>query len=927
MRLPLRPIWTLGGLVCLLALGFGSISSLYAQQVGRIVGKVIDAESGHPLVGAVVEVVGTSLQTTSGIEGRYTLTQVPAGANSLRVRMIGYLSKTVTGVEVPAGNSVAQDLALPARVVEIEELTVVAGTERGTVARALEEQRSATNIVSAVTAEEIQKSPDGDAGQAVQRVSGVTVQDGKFVFVRGLGERYTTTLLNGARLPSPEPERRVVPLDLFPSGLLEGITTSKTFTPEQGGDFSGAQVNLKTREFPLGRVINMSISGGFNDAAAGNGVVKAPKVGTEWLGFGGSERSIPAAADAAGNLTGLPQNEINAIIGSFRNKWTPYVTNGYGNSSFSASMGGETPVLGRNLGYVASFSYSFAQEVRRDEERAIAAPLPTAGTFERQNFYRGSTGRATVLWGGLLNLSTHLGAATRVDFNNTYTRSADNEANRLAGFNEGFNENFELTRLTFTERSVRSHQLAAQHVIGQRHSLDARVTLSQVKRDEPDRTDRVFLADVDPATGRSTPLAWYGSSRSATKNFSFVNEDGLDGGLNYRLYLGDVARQRSVKAGIYARTTDRDADSKAFDILNANLTAEERAAPAEVIFDGTYAEQGRLFLFVNANGGHYTAAENLVAGYLQAELPITSRLQLLGGARVESSRIDVESETIDRGLVNSRLDNTDILPALSLTYQLSGDHVLRLSATRTLSRPEYRELSPITYFEVLGGQRVFGNENLKRALIQNVDARWEWYPRPGEAVSVAVFAKRFDDPIERVLVQTSDGNSPDATFVNADRANNYGVEFELRKGLGLLGTTFQYFSVFGNLTLIHSEITPGSGGISSLTNAHRPMVGQADYVANAGLSFNPANGLNASLLYNVVGKRIFEAGILPLPDTYEKARHLVDLSVQFPLFASTRIKLDAKNLLDSPFQMQQGSITRLRYFSGRVYSVGFSWTM
>ena len=235
------------GVVLLLCLV--SAAELSAQGRGRIVGRVVDGQQGAPIAGATVELDGTDRRTVSALDGRYLFESVPAGPVSMRAQMIGFSPKVVTGVLVPAGGTIAQDIALTASAVQLAEISVNAEAERGTVNRALDEQRNATNIVSSVSAEQIAKSPDNDAGQAVQRVSGVTVQDGKYVFVRGLGERYTTTSLNGARLPSPEPERKVVPLDLFPSELLKGITTSKTFTPDQPGDFSGAAVNVTTRSF------------------------------------------------------------------------------------------------------------------------------------------------------------------------------------------------------------------------------------------------------------------------------------------------------------------------------------------------------------------------------------------------------------------------------------------------------------------------------------------------------------------------------------------------------------------------------------------------------------------------------------------------------------------------------------------------------
>ncbi|HXV91184.1 MAG TPA: carboxypeptidase regulatory-like domain-containing protein, partial [Gemmatimonadales bacterium] len=217
------------------------------SATGRIVGRVIDAASGEPIPGARVVITAASIAGRTDMNGRYTLLNVPTGTHTVTVRSIGYAEKSVTGVAVTEGAVVPLDISLTVTAVEVAGIEVTAEVERGSVSRALEEQRAASNIVSSLSQEQIQRSPDSDAGQAVQRVSGVTVQDGRYVFVRGLGERYTTTSLNNTRIPSPEPERKVVPLDLFPAGLLQSITTSKTFTPDQPGDFTGAQVDLRTR--------------------------------------------------------------------------------------------------------------------------------------------------------------------------------------------------------------------------------------------------------------------------------------------------------------------------------------------------------------------------------------------------------------------------------------------------------------------------------------------------------------------------------------------------------------------------------------------------------------------------------------------------------------------------------------------------------
>lgn len=915
---------TARGSLAALLLSLGILSPVAAQGQGRIIGRVVDDAQGAPIAGAQVELIDTAIRAVSALDGRYTLQGVPAGPVSVRVRMIGFAPKVVTGIVVTSGETVAQNISMTAEAVQLAEISVSAESERGTVNRALEEQRNAPNIVNAITAEQIEKSPDSDAGQAVQRVSGVTVQDGKYVFVRGLGERYTTTSLDGARIPSPEPERRVVPLDLFPSNLLEGITTSKTFTPEQPGDFSGAQVNLKTREFPLRRLVSFSASAGFNDAATGKDVVRAPTVGREWLGFGGSSRALPAGVRQAGSLAGLTQEQQNALIGSFRNVWSPNAGSGSANGSFGLSVGGEDPVFGQPIGYIGSFSYAYGQEVRRDETEGLAALGGVPGTTVPFNAYHGSSARNSVLWGGLLNLSSRIGSTSRIAFNNTYTRSADNEASELLGFNEEFSSTFDFTRLTYTERAVRSNQLSGEHLLSQRSLVSWAVTSAGVSRNEPDRSDLGYLAEVDPATGALTPTEWFGQARFATRTFSTLDEHSWDFGGNYRLSLGALEHPVTVKAGAAYRTVHRDADSRAYDIVNRTLTDADRRTAPEAIFTASNASASSFLLNANANAGLYTASDRVTAGYAQVEWPLTPRLQLIGGARVEGWRLDVDTRTVQGTVISATPRTTDVLPSLALNYRLTDDQNLRFAASQTLSRPEYRELSPVPYFEQVGLLTTFGNPGLRRALIQNYDARWEWFPGAGEVVSVGLFAKRFTNPIEKVIILSAGAAA--LSYVNADRANNYGAELEFRKGLGLLSPVLVPFTLFANATLMTSDITPGNAGISALTNANRPMVGQSEYVVNTGLGWTNASGRwNATVLYNVAGRRIAEAGVSGLPDAYEEARHLVDASLQFPVLSQMSVKLDGKNLLDSPFRLTQGEVRRHAYHLGRVFALGLTW--
>lgn len=917
-----RPILR-AGLPLALGIALSSLAApLAAQEAapagnGRIVGRVVDAAQGAPIAGASVEVIGTAVRAVSAIDGRYLLHNVPAGSVNLSVRMIGYQPKQVQGLTVPPGGSVEQNVALSQATVQVEEIAVTAEAERGSVAAAIEEQRNADNIVSAITSEQIQKSPDGDAGQAVQRVTGVTVQDGKYVFVRGLGERYTTTTLNGARVPSPEPERRVVPLDLFPSSLLESITASKTFTADQPGDFSGAQVNLKTKEFPTRRVITISASAGWNSSATGKDVIKAPTVGGEWFGISKSDRDLAPAIRDAGNLQGLGQPEVNQLLGDFRNAWSSNAGNGAPLGSFGISVGGEDPAFGLPLGYIASFTYSYKQEARAEESRALAQ-ASAAGVIPLNESF-GSTARSSVLWGLMGNLSTRIGSNTRLSFNNSYSRGADNEATELEGFNEEFNNPLNVGRLSYIERSVRSNQLAGEHMLGQNnHYVDWRVTSSGIVRSEPDRSDIAYFRQPNGS------LLWAGIQRGSTRTFSDLGEEQWELAGNYRLYLGAGEKAWSVKFGGMYRWAKRIADSRSYDITNRTLSEAQRTNAMETVFSQANIDAGSFFLVPNANGGRYGALDRLFAGYAQLEVPFTTGIRAIAGLRIEKDTLAVNSITPDGADTTGGFDNTDFLPALSVNFQLSADHALRLSVSQTLSRPEYRELSPTSFFDPIGGLTTFGNPELERALIQNADLRWEWYPRAGETISVALFAKRFKNPIEKVIVATTGAQA--LSYVNAEKADNYGVEVEARKRLDFIAPGLLPFTVFANVTLMESDITPGNDDIAALTSADRRMVGQAPYVVNSGLTWTPGDGrLAATVLYNVVGKRITEAGAQPLPDTYELERHLLDASLRVPATEQLSLRFDARNILDTPVRLRQGDVIRLRYKTGRELSMGAQW--
>ena len=911
---------SLAALFIVVTLPFTSLAA-QSNESGRIVGRVIDAATGTGLVGAGVQIVGTTTGTLTGVDGRFQINGAPAGTLSLTVRRIGYQPKTVSGIVLEARGVVEQEIALRETTVILTAQIVTAEAERGTVDAALSEQRSAVGIVTAVTSEQMSRSPDSDAAKAVQRVSGVTVQDGRSVFVRGLGERYTVTNLNGARLPSPEPEKRFVPLDLFPSNLLGSVTVSKTFTPDLAGDFSGASVDLRTREFPVRRTFTFSSSLGMNDAVTGQLIIAAPREGSEWLGYGGRERALPASLASAGAVAQLSsREEINSAINGLRNAWTPATTTGLPNGSFGVSVGGQDPVGALNVGYLGSLTYSASQEIRADDYQAN--PIQRNGHAEVLESWRGEGSSQSTSWGALMNLSSLVTPRARFSLNNAYTRSSDNDARRTSGSAYSFGSaNVERMTLRFVERAVRSTQLKGEHALNARQQLDWSLTSSGVTRKEPDRSDLVYVQFSGDG-----PYAWSdGNPDVARRTFGDLRENNVVAEASYRYAFGDRRDAPSVKVGATHRSTARSAFNRQFSIVSSAVPLADRALEAEYLFDGRYTSgNDDVFSIINvSDDGVYDATEQLSAAFLMTELPIGHRARLIAGARVEDADIQVNTALSNSNRFVSRLHDVDVLPALVLNIELGNRSQLRLSASQTLARPEYRELSPVQYLEIVGGQITRGNGDLERSLIQNYDIKYEAFLATGELVSVGVFAKEFQRPIERIDLAT--GGQPFVSFFNAHAARNIGVELELRKDLGNWTAALEEYSTFANLTLMQSRIDVGTGA-SANTNANRPMMGQAPWVVNVGLSREAAvSGSSATLLYSAVGPRIHSAGTIPFPDVIEETRHLVDLSVRIPLGDRWSWKMDARNLLDAPYQLTQGPVTRERFRSGRQLSIGVQW--
>ncbi len=884
---------------------------------GKIAGRIVDALTGQGLTGAQIQLVGTTNGAMSGVDGRYFIVRVPAGTATLQVRRIGYGPKTVTGIIVPANGAVEQNISLNTADLQLAAVSVTANKEKGSVNDALDQQKNATNMVNAITAEQIARSPDADAAQAAQRVSGVTVQDGKYLQVRGLGERYTTASLNGARLPSPEPERKVIPLDLFPSSLLQDVTTSKTFTPDQPGDFAGANVNIRTKEFPASRQINYSMSVGGNDRVVGRMLPMGPRAGGELVGFSYGARKMPAALSQANFFGNVSQSQYNQIALQQRNVWEAVPQSGGPNGSFGASTGGNT-IFGKRVGYVLSGNYGYSEEVRAHERFAVGNQGPD-NTVVPMTSLAGTTGRSSIQWGGVANFATLLGHSSRLSLNTTATRSADNEARTDRGFDENLSDSIARTTLRYVERGVVTVTGQGEHQLGDRNKTSWSATYGSTTRREPDRSDVVYSRGSD---GKFSLLA---SLDGARRLYFKLNENNATAQLDHAFHIGEVAQQNTLKIGVYTRSTDRRADAPIYSFISRAPSSLLTESP-QVIFGSAQSCPTCSLINIQPIGqaGSYSATDRTTAGYAMLDWSLRENIRVIAGARVEAAKISVDASTQGGFTAAARLDNTDVLPSVLVNTRLSELQNLRFGITRTLARPEYRELAPVTFRDVLGGVSVTGNDKLQRSLIDNYDLRYEIFPNAGEVLSIGGFVKRFDRPVERI--ESASSGAYQALYQNAVSAVDIGLELEARKQLGFLGSWATSFTGFSNVTLMSSKVTLDTTRGLAVTDRTRRLVGQAPYVVNAGLTYSsPSGRTNATLLYNVVGERIYAAGVAPLPNIVEAPRDIVDFSLRFPVWREVSGRLDARNLLDARYRFMQGNLEREGYNVGRTISFGLSW--
>jgi hypothetical protein len=886
-------------------------TSARSTQKIRVVGTVKDQQNSIPLPGVVVEVTGTSDVAVTDVDGRYTCDLAP-GSYDLKVAMDGFQEQHIK-LEIGTDRTPTVDVAL---VMEgmAESVTVegrINDADSSSAEAQILERKNATVITDNMGSQEMRRNGDSDAAAAMSRVTGLSVVDNQYVFVRGLGERYSNTTLAGSVLPTTEPDKKVVPLDLFPTGLIDSVQIAKTYSPDKSAEFAGGLVQIVPLKLPSRPVFDLSYGFSVYSTATGKEIPLSPLGNRDWLGYDDGARELPG---------GIPNNKIvrrgiytpdagfdaGAITGFGRlldNTWRPSVTDGAPGQNWGAVFGDR---FGK-LGVIASLTQSYKEQYV-EEERRFFRVGDSAEDLESVSDYHMQFGTQKAQIGIVGNVAYQFTPSHRIAVENFYTHSGRDEGRTFQGPNTENNFEYLNHRLQYIEEGLLSNAVAGEHFFqGLSNSrVDWRVNSARANRDEPDLREMLYQR----AIGSTGAFTLADESQSAFRMFNNLDDETLDVAGNWSTFTTAGGRATQIKFGVNFVDRTRDFQSRRFRFIPSTIAKdgpvvgpngqpldltqqpEQLYVPENIGVSFRFNEETRP---VDAYDGSQTTA----AVYGMGDLALSSRARLIAGVRVE--RFDQEVNTFDPfGLFTGRLTaenkNTDVFPGVNFVYSLKNDMNVRVGYSTTVNRPEFRELAAFEFTDVVGSRATRGNPDLNRALIQNVDGRWELFSNHRGVIAASMFYKHFDAPIERVVVA---GAQPIVTFQNADSARNFGIELEVGRQI------MQNVFVNANYTFVDSQITLSPEQRTVQTSLERPLAGQSKHLFNI-MGEYAARGFSARLLFNYFGDRISDVGSNEAPDIIEEGRGTLDLVFSQRVGRKLSVRLSFENVTDSEWLFRQG---------------------
>jgi hypothetical protein len=893
----------------ILILLFSLVSSAAFTQTTRLTGKISNTNN-QPLAGVSVKVEGTSAGTSTDVEGRFGLTLSSGKKYILEFSAVGYTSKKVSDIEVGQALDNELNIVLEASAQNLAGVTVRTTSRRQENTNSLLAfQKNNTALSSGLAADFIRRTPDRNTGEVLKRVSGASIQDNKYVIVRGLSDRYNQTLINDAVMPSSEPDKKAFSFDIIPAAMVDNIIINKTATPDLPGEFAGGLVQINTKDIPAKNLLSVGISVGYNAQSTFKDFTSNPRNSTDWLGFDNGNRSLPSGIPSITGFRTLTDEQKIEQTKTFKGdvynevvtKARPITTLNLTWSNVAKYKNNAT--FGSIISLYHRQSMIIYDDVERGRFEQVRSPIFT-GT-EVQNRYSVNA--------GVLANFTYIKGKHKISFKNLFNQLyEDNYYNRTLN-NTGRLQIVSLRSSFLNQRSLYSGQLEGEHVItssGIKFKWSG--NFASNNKTQPD------FRTAQYAKGSSDLTSPFQLDDDDTRRFFSELQDYTAGGnASLSVPFSFKGKNQLLKVGGSTLVRFRDFQSRTFRYRPATSSADLTVPYNQAFLTNNIKNNGLYLDEQTQNTDKYFGISALNAGYAMLDNKFGEKIRLIWGLRAEFFEQFLSSRDLSLKRIIVNTEKWDVLPSMNLTYSLNNKNQVRFSASQTVARPEFREIAPFQFFDYEQIWGIAGETNLKRTSIINGDIRYEYYPKPGELLSIGFLAKHFDNPIELRMDGGSNGDRWLFNYTNADKAFLYGAEVEVRKGLDFVSEKLKNLTFTGNLTVLKSSVTLTTEQASGVKSQQdRPLFGQSPYLVNAGLQYTNEN-LNATILYNRIGSRLSLVGDptgAGFYDIYEKPRNVLDLQLSKRAFNNkAEFKLTVSDLLNNRFAFYDNPSTKAAY--------------
>lgn len=891
-----------------------SVTFVGAQTgiAGIISGKVIDATNNESIPDVKVLIEGYLQAVLTDLDGNFKFEGLEPGNYALSFNYNTYNQKIVTEISVKENELTVINVSLEAIVKEIGPVTVRVKISKESVNNLVLVQRNNGGQVDGISAETIQRSPDKDASAVLKRVSGASIQDNKFVIIRGLNDRYNTAMINGLPLPSTEADRKAFSFDIFPSVMLDNMLIFKTASPDLPGDFAGGVIQINTKDVPEKDFISFNAGTNYNSQSTFKEYSNYEGSKKDWIGLGAKDRSLSSSIVNTAEFKTLLSDPTTRFEYSkvFENDWkidrqksSPLGQN------YQIGFAKNLKLKKNEFGFIGGLTYSynrrFLDVTRRDYNE------DSSRVFD----YKDATYRENVAMGAMLNFVYKIGANNKISLKNMISNNSMDQVINRTGENIDADQIIAATTMQYSVDKLITTQLLGEHLLEKsKIKLKWGLDYSKTQSSVPNMKRMLYYKNRTPQgiTTDSIYTAYvpFGSPSPdfAGRFFSELSEDLYAGMAEISIPYTLLKQNNLLKMGYAGSIKARSFDARVFGYaINS---------PSQFNYDLLYLPQDSIFNIENIgiNGfklgettnpsDSYTASTDLHAGYIMTDQKISTKIRAVYGLRVENFNQKLNSLTYGGDTV--KIDNTTLsyLPSVNLTYSPTKKINIRGAASRTVARPDFRELAPFSFYDFNTSSAVVGNDTLLPSNISNLDFRFEYFAGNGQIISTSFFYKDFTNPIENTVFFGGSG-SRTYTYRNVTSAVDYGIEFELRTKLSRIDSAFNSnvfdnFTFYTNLTLVKSVVD-----LSNVANAvteeekFRPMQGQSPYIINAGLIYqNEEKGFGMSVLFNRIGRRIAFVGTNGYQDIYENPRSILDFQVSKRIIKNGELKLNVSDVLN-----------------------------